>query len=64
MTDKVKTKPIRMKVSAQLYEYLGVLARKTILGTSENGVAEFLLTKHLEEMLARRYHETEIPPRN
>jgi hypothetical protein len=62
MTDKVKTKPIRMKVSARLYDYLGVLARRTILGASENGVAEYILTKQLEEMLASKYHETQIPP--
>lgn len=54
---KPKTVPIRMRVSANLYAYLGVLARETILGTSENDVATFVLTERLKEMIDEKYHE-------
>ena len=36
---KVRTVPLRMKVSPVLYEYLGDLIGKTLLGASENDVA-------------------------
>ena len=47
---KLKTIPLRMKVSPNLYEYLGVLVRETVLGASENDVATFLLTERLKQM--------------
>jgi len=53
---------IRMRVSARLYDYLSYLCRHTIIGGSENDAAAYLLTKQLESMMARKYHETEIPP--
>jgi hypothetical protein len=49
-------------MSARLYEYLGYLSRRTILGGDENDVATYVLTKQLESMIAARYHETELPP--
>jgi hypothetical protein len=61
--EKDKTKPIRMVVSARLYDYLGYLARNTMLGAKENDVAAYLLTQRLEAMLAARYHETEKVPK-
>lgn len=59
---KPKGVTIRLKMSARLYEYLGHLARRTILGGDENDVATYVLTKQLETMIAARYHETELPP--
>lgn len=45
-----KTTPLRIAVSTNLYEYLGVLARTTTLGGSENDVALQILTERLEVM--------------
>lgn len=59
---KPTTVLIRMRVSAKLHGYLGHLAAHTILGGDENDVATYLLTKQLEQMMARRFHETERPP--
>jgi hypothetical protein len=59
---KDKTILIRMRVSPILYAYLGLLSRKTIIGASENDVAEYVLTKQLEKMIAEKYHETHAPP--
>jgi hypothetical protein len=47
---KLKTVPLRMKVSPNLYEYLGLLVRQTVLGASENDVATFVLTESLKTM--------------
>lgn len=52
---------IRMRVSRQLYTYLSVLSRNSILGASENDVAEYLLTQRLEAMLIADYHEKKVP---
>ena len=52
-----KTKLIRMRVSPRLFDYLGMLSRTTLLGASENDVAEYLLTECLKAMLSERYHE-------
>jgi len=52
-----KTKLIRMRVSPRLFAYLGVLSRTTLLGASENDVAEYLLTECLKAMLNDRYHD-------
>jgi len=60
-TDDGKTKLMRVRVSPRLFEYLGYLARHTLLGASENDVAEHVLTRRLEEMLFAGYHETRIP---
>ena len=59
--DDGKTKLIRMRVSPRLYDYLGHLARHTLLGASENDVAEHVLTRRLEEMLFADYHEKKLP---
>jgi hypothetical protein len=59
---KEETVPMRLTVSKRLYAYLRVLRQKTMLGSSENDVAEYLLTQRLEEMLAAKYHESQIPP--
>ena len=53
---------IRMRVSPRLYSYLGILSRLTMLGASENDVAEYLLTQRLEAMLAAKYHVTQVIP--
>ena len=58
-----KTDDLRIRVSAKLYAYLGILAEKTMLGTSENDVAEYLLTQRLEQMRRENYHETQTIPR-
>jgi hypothetical protein len=54
-----KTQNLRIRVSAKLHDYLGILARETMLGASENDVAEFLLTQRLEQMRRENYHETQ-----
>jgi hypothetical protein len=61
-TDEDKSVLIRMRVSPRLHAYLGLLARKTLLGTAENDVAEYLLTQRLEVMLAEKYHEKQAVP--
>ncbi len=55
---KEGTRPIRMRVSGNLYAYLGLLKHETMLGKSENDVAERLLTDKLCELLDQKYHET------
>jgi hypothetical protein len=57
---KPKSVLIRMRVSPNLYAYLGILARETMLGASENDVAEYVLTQRLEQMEAEKYHERKI----
>ena len=57
---KEPTKPLRMKVSARLYAYLGWLRRNTMLGSSENDVAEYLLTQRLEAMRQAKYSEPDL----
>ncbi len=58
---KPKTVLIRMRVSPNLHAYLGILARDTMLGASENDVAEYLLTQRLEQMQSENYHSRKIP---
>ena len=45
-----KSKPIRMKVSANLHEYLLHLARTTNMGRDQNDVALWVLSTQLEAM--------------
>lgn len=60
---KPPTKLVRMRVSPLLYSYLGTLARTTLLGTSENDVAENLLTSQLKAMREDSYHvKYKVPP--
>ena len=47
-----------MKVSPNLYEYLGVLMRHTLWGASENDVATYLLTERLSELKDSGYPPT------
>ncbi len=61
MPDK-KTHDLRIRVSAKLHDYLGILAETTMLGTSENDVAEYLLTQRLEQMRREEYHVTQSIP--
>jgi hypothetical protein len=56
-----KTVPLRFHVSRRLFDYLVYLSRHTLLGASENDVAEHVLTRRLEEMLFADYHEKRIP---
>ena len=44
----------RQRVSDKLYEYLGFLARHTILGRKESDVARAVLTARLEQMLEEK----------
>ncbi len=55
MASEPKTVLIRMRVSPNLYGYLGILARETLLGASENDVASYVLTQRLEEMQTDGY---------
>lgn len=43
--------------SAQLYGYLGWLAKNTALGRSENEVAEQILTETLSKMRGESYRD-------
>lgn len=47
---KPQTKPIRMKVSPNLHDYLELLARETMLGANANDVATVLLSTRLQEL--------------
>lgn len=60
--EKAVTIPI--SVSPVLYEYLGYLARHTPLGFKETDVARYLLTQRLEAMVAEKYHEKLVPPKD
>lgn len=53
------TKNLRFRVSANLFHYLEILKNETVLGASENDIAEYLLTRRLEEMIAEKYHENQ-----
>jgi hypothetical protein len=57
-----RTESLRIRVSAKLHDYLGILARETMLGASENDVAEYLLTQRLEQMRRENYHEVQSIP--
>jgi hypothetical protein len=57
-----KPQSVDIRVSAKLYEYLGFLARHTILGHKEGDVARAVLTTRLEEMLEEKYYETHAVP--
>jgi hypothetical protein len=59
---KEETIPMRLTVSKRLYAYLRVLRQRTMLGASENDVAQYLLIQRLEQMLAEKYHEKYVPP--
>jgi hypothetical protein len=57
-----KPPSVDIRVSAELYEYLGFLSRHTILGQKESDVARAVLTSRLEQMLQEKYHETHAVP--
>lgn len=59
--NKGETKSFTVTVSQRLYDYLGYLARHTVLGTSESDVAGYLLTQQVTQMLRERFHDIEIP---
>ncbi len=61
--EKGETKLIRMRVPANLYRYLGVLSRRTVLGASENDVAQYLLTQRLETMISEQYQRSNTVPK-
>jgi len=48
----LKTITLRIKVSENLHESLGVLARETELGASENDVALHLVTERVRQEMA------------
>jgi hypothetical protein len=53
---------VDITVSDKLYEYLGFLARHTVLGRKEVDVARAVLTRRLEQMLEEKYHEKHAVP--
>ena len=59
-----KNPSLDVRVSPKLYEYLGFLARNTILGQKETDVARAVLTARLEQMLRDKYHETHAVPKD
>ena len=62
-TDKPGEKPdaetgkVRFTPSPQLWAYLGWLSRNTLLGKSENEVAEHVLVQRLTEMRQEDYRD-------
>jgi hypothetical protein len=48
---------VRFMASAQLYGYLGWLAKNTALGRSENEVAKQILTETLSKMRGESYRD-------
>jgi hypothetical protein len=48
---------IRFSVSANLWRYLGWLARNTVHGRNENEVARQILTQRLSEMRQEDYRD-------
>jgi len=59
---KDKPKLLRLAVSPRLYAYLTILRNRTLLGGSENDVANFLLTQRLEAMRDEGYHVKHAVP--
>jgi hypothetical protein len=49
---KLKTVTLRIKISENLHESLGVLAQETELGASENDVALHLVTERVRHEMA------------
>lgn len=56
-----KAGEVRFTPSAQLWKYLGWLARNTVLGKSENDVARQVLTEKLAEMRQEDYRDGQKP---
>ena len=56
MADKGKPE-LRFTVSDTLYEYLRWLSENTVLGKSENEVAQQVLTQRLTEMRQESYRD-------
>jgi len=64
MTDEQeaeKTGEVRFTPSAQLWKYLGWLARYTVLGRTENDVARQVLTERLAQMRQEDYRDGQKP---
>ena len=59
---KEETITLRLAVSKNVYGDLKTLRRKSVLGASENDIAKYVLTKALEEMIADKYHLTQVVP--
>lgn len=55
--DEEKGGEVRFTVSANLWRYLGWLARNTVLGRNENEVARQVLTAQLAEMRSETYSD-------
>ena len=54
-------KSFQVTVPKPLYDYLGYLAQRSVLGVSENEIASYILRKHIEEMLKSGFHKIDIP---
>jgi hypothetical protein len=59
---KEETITIRVAVSKNVYAYLRLLRRRSVLGASENDIAKYLLTQCIEQMIKEKYHENQIVP--
>jgi len=59
---KEETVTLRLAVSKNVYGYLRLLRRKSVLGASENDIAKYLLTKQVEQMIEQKYHLTQVVP--
>lgn len=53
---------IRLAVSKNVYSYLRILKRKSVLGASEGDIARYLLTQRIEQMIAEKYHDIQAVP--
>jgi len=52
---------VRFKPSPQVWSYLNWLSRNTLLGKTENEVAEHILTQRLTEMRQENYVDPKNP---
>lgn len=59
--NKAETRTLTVSVPARLHDYLGHLARNSILGASESEVASFLLTQQVMAMLRDGFHDLQVP---
>lgn len=59
--NKAETRSLTVSVPARLHDYLGHLARNSVLGASESEVASFLLTQQVMAMLRDGFHDLQIP---
>jgi hypothetical protein len=59
--NKGEPKSFQVTVPLFHYEYLTLLARRSMLGVTENDVAAHILVRELDEMFRTGYHDRHLP---